>query len=257
VTTETKFADSSDSDSKDGDLAGDMTVRDILEKVRTTLHGSFGLFGSSINSLTMLGVKTDATTGEMSLDSDKFASAIKKNFDQFEKLFTINGASSNANITYGRSTTNTKSGTYTLREVDSTHMEIKLAGDSTWYTSDARNGDIVTFSSGPAKGLSITAASGILDGEEATFAFQTGVAGTLQNLCDQITDSSSGSIQLHVDSLNSEVSDAQDRISRMQTSVDNYKTRLQKEYAAMEEALQTMKSQYNQMASALGLDTSS
>jgi flagellar capping protein FliD len=257
VTDETKFADSSDSDSEDGDLAGDMTVKDILSKVRNALHGSFGLFGSSINSLTMLGVKTDATTGEMSLDSDKFASAITKNFDQFEKLFTTNGASSNANITYGRSTTTTKSGAYTLRELDSTHMQIKLAGDDTWYTSDARNGDIVTFSSGQAKGLSITAASGILSGGEATFTFQNGLAGTLQNLSDQITDSSSGTIQLHVDSLNSMVDAANDRITRMQTSVDDYRTRLQKQYAAMEEALQKMKSQYNQMASALGLDTSS
>jgi uncharacterized membrane-anchored protein YhcB (DUF1043 family) len=43
----------------------------------------------------------------------------------------------------------------------------------------------------------------------------------------------------------------------MQTSVDNYRVRLQKQFSAMEQALQTMKQQYAKMASALGLTTSS
>ena len=256
---ETKLPDSgatAGSDAaKGGDLPGDMTVKNIVSSVTNALESQFGLFGGTVTSLNNIGLKTDPTTGQMSIDSTTFTSAVTKNFDGFERLFLTTGISDNKTVAYGRSTKDTHSGIYTLRETDANFLQIQKAGDSTWYTSNARIGDVVTFGSGPANGLSITAPSGILGGVDTGFTFSMGLSDTLQNLCNSITDSSTGTITTHTDSLNSLVKDTNDRITTMQTSVNDYKTRLQNQFAAMEQALQKMKSQYSQMASALGITT--
>lgn len=246
-------ADAGSPAAKGGDLAGDMTVSSIMDQIRDSMENDLNLFGGSVSSLAQLGVQTDPNTGQMSIDSTAFKTAVTENFDQFQRLFVTTGICDNKNVVFGTSQETTSSGTYTLQELDPDHMQIQLAGDSTWYTSDARFGDVVTFSSGPAQGLSITAPSGILGGTSATFTFQTGLSDVLNNICNNITDSSTGTIANHVDSLNSMISDANDQITTMQTNVDNYRTQLQNQFAAMEEALQTMKAQYNQMASTLGL----
>jgi flagellar capping protein FliD len=237
---------------KGGDLAGDMTISTIMDQIQNALENNLNLFGGSITSLSGLGVQTDPNTGQMSIDSTTFSTAVTQSFQDFQRLFVTSGVSSNPNVAFGRSTSATTSGSYTLQEVDADHMEIQKAGDSTWYTSDARFGDVVTFSSGPASGLSITATSGILSGQPATFTFQSGISDILNNICNNITEDA-GTIANHVDSLNSMMTDANDRVATMQTNVNTYRTQLQNQFAAMESALETMKSQYNQMASALGL----
>ncbi len=258
---ETKMPDSGASSGSDaakgGNLAGDMTVRDVVGSITNALESQFGFFGGAVTSMNNIGLKTDPTTGQMSIDSDTFKNAVTKNFDGFERLFVTTGISDNKTVTYGRSTDVTKSGKYTLRETDPNFLQIRLSGDSTWYTSNARMGDVVRFSSGPASGLSITAPSGILGGVDTAFTFQTGLSDTLKKICNKITDSSAGSIATHTASLNTLIKDTNDRIATMQTSVDDYKTRLQKQFSDMEQALQKMKSQFSQMASALGLTTTS
>ena len=255
--TETKAADptaeAGSPAATGGDLANDMTVENIVSSVTDALETQFGLFGGSVTSLDNIGLTTDPSTGQMSIDSTAFASAVTQNFDQFERMFITTGISSNKNVAYGRSTDTTQSGSYTLKETDPNTLQIQLAGDSTWYTSDPRMGDVVTFSSGPASGLSITSPSGILGGVDTNFTFQSGLSDALQNLCNSITDDNTGSIANHVTSLNSQISDANSRIESMQENVDDYRTQLTNQFAAMEEALMSMKNQYNSMASALGL----
>jgi flagellar hook-associated protein 2 len=256
---ETKPADSTAAAGSDaakgGNLANDMTVETIVSSITNSLESRLGLFGGTVTTLNNIGLKTDPSTGQMSIDSTAFKTAVTQNFDQFERLFVTTGISDNKSVTYGRSGATTKSGSYTLREVDSNFLQIQLAGNSTWYTSNARMGDVIMFSNGPASGLSITSPAGILGGVDTNFTFQSGLSDTLQNLCNNITDSSTGTISTHTDSLNTQIKDTNDRITTMQTSVNDYKTRLQNQFSAMEQALQNMKSQYSQMASALGIST--
>jgi flagellar capping protein FliD len=240
---------------KGGDLPGDMTVQSIIDQVRNTLKTQFGFFGGTVTSITMAGVKSDAQTGEMSIDSTMFEKALSKNFDEFERMFVTTGISDNKTVALGRSTNTTQSGKYTLRETDAFHLQIQLTTDSTWYTSDARTGDIVTFSDGPAKGLTITSPVGVLGGVDTAFTFSRGLGDKLGDIVDLINDPASGTITTHQDSLRTMIKHTEDRVTKMQTSVDDYRIRLQKQFAAMEQALQNMKSQYAKMASALGLTT--
>jgi flagellar hook-associated protein 2 len=255
---ETKMADPNDTTSKDGDLANDMTVTSVVSQVRSQLMQSFGLFGGSYNSLTMIGVKSDPTTGDMSIDQTQFTKALTNNFDEVKHIFVTAGISDNKNITLGRNTKTTQSGAYTLNEPDADHLSIQLPGDSTWYTSDQRVGDIITFSSGPASGLSITSPAGTIGaGNSATFTFSMGLADRLSNLIDNFNDAGSGLVTTHQNSLQDQIKDANSRVTDLQTRVNDYHDGLVKQFAAMEQALNTMKSQEAQMMSALSAYTSS
>ncbi len=254
TTAETKPADPNDSTSKAGDLVNDMTVSSIMDQVRNTLMNSVSAISGPYNSLTMIGVNSDPDTGQLSIDQTQFTKALSANFDEVKSLFVTSGASDNANVTYGQDTPTTQSGVYTLNEPDPNHLNIQLAGDSTWYTSDSRNGDIITFSSGPATGLSITAPSGTIGtGNSATFTFSMGLSDQLSNLIDTFDDPSTGMIATTQSSLQDQITDGNDRISDLQEQVNEYHDQLVQQFAQMEEALNTMKNEYNQMASALGL----
>ena len=266
VTDETKMADPNDSSSKAGELAGDTTVKNILDRIRQQLMQPSVFAGESYNSLTMIGVKTDATTGQMSIDDAQFTKAISSNFDEVEHFFVTTGIGGNSTIVLGRKTSDTQSGTYNLRETnaegnsDSNYLSIQLAGslDNPWYTSDIRNGDIVTFSSGPAKGLSLTSPSGTIGpGATTSFTFSVGLGDGLSDLINGLTDPNSGIIAEHKTSLNDQISEANSRADSLQTRVNDYHDRLVKQFAAMEMALNTMKNQMQNMLSALGTTTTS
>jgi flagellar hook-associated protein 2 len=260
VTDETKMADPNDSSSKAGDLENDSTVKSLLSRIRQQLMQPSGFTTDSYNSLTMIGVKTDASTGQMSMDDTQFAKAMT-NFDQVERFFVTTGVGASSNIVLGRSTKDTQSGTYNLRETngsgayDPNYLSLQAAGNlaNMWYTSDSRNGDIVTFSSGPAMGLSLTSPAGIIgSGNTSSYTFSMGLGDSLNNLFNDMIDPTTGIISQHETSLNDQITDANSRASDLQTRVNDYHDRLVKQFAAMETAMNTMKTQEQNMLSALG-----
>jgi flagellar capping protein FliD len=258
VSDNTKMADPNDSNSKSGNLAGDMTAKSLLDQVRNQLSQSAALFGGSYNSLAMFGVKSDPTTGQMSIDSTQFAKVITNNFDDVEKFFVSTGISDNKNIALGRFTKDSQSGTYTLDEPDADHFRIQFGSDPTWYTSDVRVGDIITFSSGPAKGLSLTAPTGTIGaGKTAPFTFSKGLGDRISELSANLNDPANGMITIHQNSLQDSIKVANDRVTAMQKRVDDYHDRMVKQFSAMEQALQSMKNQASNMLAALGTSSSS
>jgi flagellar hook-associated protein 2 len=249
----TAHADPDDEDSTDGDLAGDSTVKSIVSKISNQIKGVFDPSGSTghFTTLTMFGLETDSSTGEFSLDSDTFEEGFDTNFDDLLNIFTTSGISSNTSISLGRKTSDTKSGTYELEEIDSTHVRIRIAGSSEWYTSDERVGDIITFSDGPAKGLSITASSGTI-GSSSTFTFSRGLGSVLSDSIDDLNDSNDGLIALRQTSLNSSIDRKEDRIEKLNAQIEAYRTRLTKQYSDMEQAMSTLQSQTQSIVDSLG-----
>ncbi len=257
VSENTKMADPNVKDSTAGDLAGDMTAKTILDQVRNEMKLAMTFFGGSYNSLTMLGVKSDAQSGEMSMDEKQFTKALTNNFDEVVRFFTTSGTSANTNIGLGRYTKDTESGNYTLQEPDADHIQYQYGSDPTWYVSDARSGDIVTFASGPARGLSITAASGIIGAGTATFTFSKGLSDRISELITSLNDPENGMITQHQSALQESIKSTNARIDVMQKRVDDYHDRLVMQFSAMEQAMQTMRNQQSNMLAALGTTTSS
>jgi flagellar hook-associated protein 2 len=248
---ETAYADSDDEDSTDGDLAGDSTVTSIVSQIRNQIKSVFNLSGTSgsYSTLTMFGLKTDTSTGEFSIDSTMFTKGFNTHYNDLLNIFVTSGTSQNTSITLGRKTSDTQSGIYELQETDdSTHVKIRLTGTTDWYTSDERSGDIVTFSDGPAKGLSITASSGAI-GTSSTFTFSKGLSDLLDQSISKLNDSHNGLIALRQESLNKAIASKTERITKLTTQVEDYRTRLTKQYAAMEDALSTLKTQTSSIIS--------
>ena len=236
-----------------GDLAGDMTARMILDQVRSAFKMNFDIAGTSdISRLSMIGMKTDVTTGEFTLDKTIFKEALTESFEDVKNLFITRGYSDNSEIVMGTYSDDTSDGVYSLNEmVDGIHYEIQrtLPNPGPWYQSEPRMGDIVTFKNGPATGLSITAPAG---SGGATFVFSKGLSGHLDELVKRLTDSQDGVITMRQESWTKAQERADDRILTLENRIESYRLRLVKEYAAMEQTLNQMQSQSANMMSQLG-----
>jgi flagellar hook-associated protein 2 len=249
ITKETKYADPNDSTTSDGDLAGDETAKSILDQITNIFQKQFNT-GSNYETLASIGITTDSSTGDLSLDKDTLDTALSNDFTGVMNLFVTTGTSSDSSTTYGKSSSSTSSGDYTIKIGSDGTYSICLTNligtsDESWSTG-TRSGDIVSFSDGSADGLMITSPdNSSLYGTDITFSYSRGCSDSLIDTCDSTTESYDGTIANHLDYLNKLESDANDRITTLTASCDAYKERLTKQYSAMETMilkLQTAKS---------------
>ncbi len=195
-------------------------------------------------------LKTDSQSGELSIDSDMFKKGFNTHYDDMLNVFTTVGVSDNTSITLGRNTVDTKSGKYHLETVDSDHLRIQLDGDTEWFTSDARAGDIVSFSDGPAKGLTITAPGSAISATGNLFTFSKGLSTLIDESITKLNDTHNGLITLRQQSLRKGMDDKNSRIDKLNAQIEQYRLRLQKQYSAMEQAMNSMSSQASKVISA-------
>jgi flagellar hook-associated protein 2 len=253
----TKLADPDDEDSKSGDLAGDSTVSTIINQVRTTFRQNFNFENTAYTNFTMLGLKTDTQSGEFKIDDAMFKKAIDTDLENVIKMFTTTGASDNHSVTLGRSTKDTTAGTYIVEEVDSEHFRIRTEGSTEWVTSESRVGDVLTFSEGPAKGLSINAIEGSIGtGNTAQFTLTKGLSSALGESIDKLNDSRDGLIAMRQDSLKKSINHADDRITNLEDRIERYRLRLVKQFSDMEQAMSQMQSQSTNLINSLSSSNS-
>jgi len=234
-----------------GDLAGDTTVRTIVSKFRTLFQQQFNLTGSSLNNLALIGIKTDPKTGEISVDEEKMKSAIENDFNGVMSMFITKGYSDNANITLGRYTKATASGRYVVEEIDADHLRMRLESATEWFLSDARMGDLVPFSNGMVAGLTLTAPAGSV-GTPSLFTFSKGLADQVKELAEELNDGRDGLIFMRQESWRKSIERSNDRIDRLERSIEDYRLRLVKQFSDMERNLSQIQTQSGNMLSALG-----
>lgn len=251
---QTTFGDPEDDSSTKGPLAGDMTVGSVVGRMRSVFQRNFELFGTDYTNLAELGVKTDYTTGELELDKDSFKEALREDFDEVKRMFIKSGLSDTPGISFGRSTEDTESAIYELEEVDADTVRIRIQGEATWYESDTRVGEIITFSEGPAKGLSLTLPEGTIGGgATATFTYSKGLSGYLSDEVDRLTDGSEGLVAMRQETWTRRIEQSKDRIEQLEGRILSYRERLVRDFSHMEQMLARMESQTANMFSALGM----
>ncbi|MBN1577508.1 MAG: flagellar filament capping protein FliD [Chitinispirillaceae bacterium] len=249
----TKVVDPNDENAKSGDLAGDMTVRSIISRLNNMFHQQFDELNTVYTSFNMIGLKTDITNGELKIDDEMFNKALTERFDEVVNLFITVGTSDNSNIVLGTSSSDTQAGIYLLEEVDGEHFQAQRTGDSTWYTSAARVGDIVSFEDGPLTGLSLTAPAGSIGvGNSATFTLSKGLSTVIDDAIDNLTRAQDGLVALRTESWQRSMSRADDKIMRLEERIEKYRLRLVNQFSAMEQALSTLQTQSANMLNAIG-----
>lgn len=235
-----------------GALAGDMTTRTILGQIRAVFQKQLSLSTTTpYTNLTMVGLETDTQTGEFKLDTDELKEALDDSFDDVISLFVTKGYSDNSSIVMGRFSADTGDGVYMLNEKDADHYEIQrvLPAVGGWEESEARNGEVITFQNGPAAGLMLTAPSG---SGGATFTFTKGLAGHLDDLVSKLTDSYEGTFAMRKESWNSSIRRIDDRIVRLEDSIEKFRLRLVAQFSAMEQTMSRLQAQTSSMMSQLG-----
>ncbi len=248
----TKVADPNDEKAKSGDLAGDSTVRSIVSQINGMFHQQFDELNSVYTSFNMIGLKTNTQSGELEVDNDMFDKAINDRFDEVVNLFITLGTSDNNNIVLGTQNKDTQAGVYTLEEVDANTFRAQRSGDTTWYTSEVRTGDIVSFENGPLTGLSLTAPAGSIGaGNSATFTLSKGLSSIISDAIDNLNDSSEGLVKLRTESWQRSMDRSDDKIAQLEDRIENYRLRLVKQFSAMEQTLSQMQSQSANMLNAL------
>ncbi len=98
---------------KGGVLLGDSVVSGIRQKIRNVMTGQVSNLSGSYTSLAQIGIKS-SSDGTLTIDSTKLDSALSTNFTAVGKLFARNAAITDPNITLKGTTSDTKSGVYSI-----------------------------------------------------------------------------------------------------------------------------------------------
>jgi len=77
--------------SQNGALMGDSTLRGLTSELRATVNGNYGITSSAYTSLAALGITIDASTGQMTLSEDKLDKAIADSPEDIDALFNGKG----------------------------------------------------------------------------------------------------------------------------------------------------------------------
>jgi flagellar hook-associated protein 2 len=253
--TAMKLADPKDKTSQAGELAGDMTLLTIVNKVRDAFRNNFSLAGGKLSSMTMVGLKSDPQTGSLSVDENKFKKALETDLESVLKLFTTTSSSDNPAVVLGRNTAATQTGRYVLEEIDSMHIRIRKENSTEWYTSDARHGDVVMFSKGPAQGLALSSPAGAISGS-STFTLSKGLSTVLSETLAQMTDSMTGVVAIRQKALQATVQRADERIADLTDRVTSYRNRLIRQFSDMQTNLSQLQQQGSSINRAFGSQAS-
>lgn len=108
----TKF----DPASKEGGVfLGDAAVRTINNQLKSTLSQLIpGLENASVRTLSEAGITTNAQTGQLQLDRQRFISKLESSPNDMVALFAEQGRTSDSQVEFLTSSINTKAGTYAV-----------------------------------------------------------------------------------------------------------------------------------------------
>src|SRR5690554_2083216 len=96
-------------------LTGDSTVRNIQNQLKSVLTNIVpGLENASVRSLADVGIGTDFRTGELQFDSQKFQQQLRENPNDVTALFAEQGRTSDSQVEFVRSGSNTRPGDYDI-----------------------------------------------------------------------------------------------------------------------------------------------
>jgi flagellar hook-associated protein 2 len=125
-----------------GPLLGDSTVQALQTQLRKQLSGSITGLQGNLTNLSQVGIAFQKD-GTLTFDSSKLQKAMTGNFSDIAGLFAAIGKSTDANVNFSASTTNTKAGEYpvnistlatqgSLTSTGAPAANTVIAADTTW-----------------------------------------------------------------------------------------------------------------------------
>lgn len=173
INDNSKFDPSGASDN--GILLGDSTTRTMMSQVRRVLGTSVeGLAGASVRSLAEVGISTNFESGLMTLNESTLNAKLKASPADVSALFSDQGRTTDAQVTFETASLNTKPGTYDI-EVTTAATRGGLSGNVSLGAStmiDANN-DTFTISIDGTTSSQITLTAGSYSQEQLAAEIQS------------------------------------------------------------------------------------
>lgn len=95
-------------------LLGDRTALGLQRKIQSLITSVVPGSSTDINSLSKVGISSNKTTGQLTLDGAKFDAAVAKSLKDVTRLFIGLGVPSNSQIEYVSKTSSTQAGVYAV-----------------------------------------------------------------------------------------------------------------------------------------------
>lgn len=236
-----------------GPLTGEFSASSIKNQLQSILTSAIPQLASKTQytSLASIGITTTAKTGELTMDEAKFKKALNNDFDGVRRLFASSGWTNNPGVTVGHWSKDTKAGTYAFDTATGRYAQMLPDGtvDSSTLATAKRNGNLMILNSGGAAGMFL---DGAPEAGTGSAHFVRGVADQIAQLYAKLTSYNDGSLNSATKSVQQRSADISKQVAQQQSRVDSYKDRLSKQFNAMEQAMQKIKSQNSSFSSQLG-----
>ncbi len=248
-----------------GVLMGDSTVTSIATSLRMPLLRQTSGFVTDVDAFLMpaqVGLELDRD-GILSLDTTVFDEAIAKNYMGVLALIGADKTGSSDSNTvqfYSASSQYTQGGTYNVQVTvvggAITSAGIKRAGESTYRDATIRGNTVIGDSSFGSDGNPVYAENGLAlnvdlsrDGTfNATVRVKQGFTGTIEDVIERFLKPTNGWLTLDQNSVDVQIRNLEDRITRETDRLSRVEQRLIRKYARLERTLTLMQ---NQMAGLL------
>ncbi|QBM16409.1 hypothetical protein MARI_04890 [Marinobacter sp. JH2] len=159
-------------------LTGDSTVRNIQNQLKSVLTDIIpGLENASVRSLADVGIGSDFRTGELQFDSQKFQQKLLENPDDVTALFAEQGRTTDSQVEFIRSGSNTVPGGY---DIDVTQMatrgSLNYSVPNTANAIQVQADNSFTFQVDGETSATVSIAAGDYSGADFAAAIQSALA---------------------------------------------------------------------------------
>lgn len=240
-----------------GPLSGDFTLRQIQSTLQSIIVSGVTDADGNRYSIGSIGVDIDKTTGDLSLDTDRFNDAINnEDKELFLDLLTDRGVASNTNVRFVTSTDETQTGEYSLT-ITGTDGNGNVEGFFSLDGNDFTGVGNGTFLTGPegtaAEGLRVEILNGAT-GSLGTISYSQGVAAQLERAIDDFITPITGLLPKLEGRLEDDIENLNDQILAFEERLAERERILTNQFLAAEEAiaaLQAQQSAFNAQAANL------
>ncbi|MBZ0333234.1 flagellar filament capping protein FliD [Marinobacter sp. AL4B] len=159
-------------------LTGDSTVRNIQNQLKSVLTDIIpGLENASVRSLADVGIGTDFSTGELQFDSQKFQQKLLENPDDVTALFAEQGRTTDSQVEFVRSGTNTVPGGYDINVTQmATRGSLNYSVPNTANAIQVQADNSFTFQVDGETSATVSIAAGDYSGADFAAAIQSALA---------------------------------------------------------------------------------
>jgi len=159
-------------------LTGDSTVRNIQNELKSVLTNIIpGLENASVRSLADVGIGTDFRTGELQFDSQKFQQKLHDNPDDVTALFAEQGRTTDSQVEFVRSGSNTVPGGYDINVTQmATRGSLNFAIPDTVDAINVQADNSFTFQVDGETSATVSIAAGDYSGADFAAAIQAALA---------------------------------------------------------------------------------